>query len=39
MEYLVTWCEGDEVCYRFVSEDMLPALLEDDRGYIVVPLQ
>lgn len=39
MEYLVTWYEGDEVCYRLVDDDGLPALLEDDRSYIVVPLQ
>lgn len=39
MDYLVTWYEGDEVCYRFVDDEALSNLLENDRGYIVVPLQ
>ncbi|MDP3045623.1 MAG: hypothetical protein ACYDDN_04975 [Candidatus Desulforudaceae bacterium] len=38
MEYLVTWSDGNDVNYRIVPADELPALLEDDRPYIVVPL-
>lgn len=38
MQYIVTWFEGEEVCYRFVSEGEINALLEEDRPYIVAGL-
>lgn len=38
MNYIVTWSEGDEVCYRFVNEDEIDSLLEEDKKYIVAVL-
>lgn len=38
MQYIVTWSEGDEVCYRFVNEDEINGLLEEDKKYIVAVL-
>ena len=31
MQYIVTWTEGEEVCYRFVSEEEIKDLIEDDK--------
>jgi len=38
MEYVVTWAEGEEVCYRFVSENEIKDLLEADKRYIIASL-
>jgi len=38
MEYVVTWAEGEEVCYRFVSENEIKDLLEADKPYIIASL-
>jgi len=38
MQYIVTWSEGDEVCYRFVDEKEIDIFLEEDKKYIVVML-
>ncbi|MCL6638725.1 MAG: hypothetical protein K6T80_03470 [Firmicutes bacterium] len=38
MEYVVTWTEGEEVCYRFVSGDEIEKLLEADKHYIIAGL-
>lgn len=35
MQYIVTWSEGDEVCYRFVDEKEIQSLIEEDKKYIV----
>lgn len=35
MQCIVTWTEGEEVCYRFVSEEEIESLMEDDKNYIV----
>ena len=31
MQYIVTWTEGEEVCYRFVSEEEIKDLIETIR--------
>lgn len=38
MQYIVTWSEGDEVCYRFVDEKEVNSLIEEDKKYIVAVL-
>lgn len=38
MQYIVTWTEGEEVCYRFVSEEEIKDLVEDDKEYIIAGL-
>ncbi|MDD4237781.1 MAG: hypothetical protein PHT62_04425 [Desulfotomaculaceae bacterium] len=38
MQYIVTWSEGDEVCYRFVDEEEISSLFEEDKKYIVAEL-
>jgi hypothetical protein len=38
MQYIITWSEGEEVCYRFVSEEELKDLVEDDKEYIIAGL-
>ncbi|MCL6558485.1 MAG: hypothetical protein K6U74_06715 [Firmicutes bacterium] len=35
MEYVITWSEGEEVCYRFVSEEDIQKYMEEDKEYIV----
>lgn len=38
MQYIVTWTEGEEVYYRFVSEEEVDSLVEEDKKYIVAGL-
>ena len=38
MQYIVTWSEGNEVCYRFVAEEEISSLIEEDKKYIVAVL-
>ncbi|MCL6558750.1 MAG: hypothetical protein K6U74_08070 [Firmicutes bacterium] len=38
MEYMVTWTEGEEVCYRFVTESEIDKLVEEDKDYIITSL-
>lgn len=38
MQFFVTWVEGEEVCYRFVSEEEIEGLMEDDKKYIIAGL-
>lgn len=38
MQCIVTWSEGDEVCYRFIAEEEISSLLEEDKKYIVAVL-
>lgn len=39
MNYLVTWCDGEEVEYLFLhSVAELKSYLEEDKNYIVTPL-
>lgn len=38
MQYMVTWIEGEEVCYRFMSEEEINDLVEDDKNYIITGL-
>jgi len=38
VQYIVTWTEGEEVFYRFVSEEEIGSLLEDDKEYIIAGL-
>jgi hypothetical protein len=35
MQYIVTWSEGEEVFYRFVSEEEIKDIVEDDKKYII----
>lgn len=39
MDYLITWPEGDDVQYRFVSESELEKVLEEEKHYMVIPLK
>lgn len=38
MQYIVTWTEGEEVFYRFVSEDEIDKMIEEDKKYIIAGL-
>lgn len=38
MQCIVTWIEGEEVCYRFVSEEEIKELMEEDKKYIIARL-
>ncbi|AEG14552.1 MULTISPECIES: hypothetical protein [Desulfofundulus] len=38
MPYLVTWLEGEEVCWRFVDEDELAEIWETEKHFIVTKL-
>lgn len=38
MQYIVTWAEGEDVYYRFVSEEDIEDLMEDDKEYIIAGL-
>jgi len=38
MQCIVSWSEGEEVYYRFVDEEDVKSLLEEDREYIVARL-
>ncbi len=39
MRYLLTWVEGNEVCYRFVgSKNDIDTALYEGRNLIVTPL-
>lgn len=36
--YLITWIEGDEVCYRIVGEEEIERYWEIEKNYIVTRL-
>ncbi|ABB15111.1 MULTISPECIES: hypothetical protein [Carboxydothermus] len=39
MFYLVSWSYGEEeVFYKFVREEELDKILEDDKNYIITPV-
>ncbi|WP_279237789.1 hypothetical protein [Heliorestis acidaminivorans] len=39
MEYLVTWIDGEEVCYQFMDSTMIQKVkLEPDRPYSIIEL-
>ncbi|WP_279286271.1 hypothetical protein [Desulfofundulus sp. TPOSR] len=38
MPYLVTWLEGEEVCWRFADEDELAEIWETEKHFIVTKL-
>lgn len=38
MQFIVTWVEGEEVCYRFVSEEEIGSFMEEDKKYIIAGL-
>ncbi|GAV21517.1 hypothetical protein [Carboxydothermus pertinax] len=39
MFYLVSWSYGEEeVFYKFVSEEELGKILEEDKNYIITPV-
>jgi len=35
VQYIVTWVEGEDVYYRFISEEEIEELIEDDKEYII----
>lgn len=35
MQCMVTWTEGEEVFYRFLTKEEVECLLEEDKNYIV----
>ncbi|WP_278244217.1 hypothetical protein [Desulfofundulus thermocisternus] len=39
LPYLVTWLEGEEVCWRFADEEELARILESEKHFIITRLE
>jgi len=39
LSYLVTWLEGEEVCWRFADEEELARILESEKHFIITRLE